>query len=122
MTDGVSYGWIPLTDPGWKFGDIVALEPNHIYPAQTDGFVFATAKIDADGPRGFIEIRTFNALGTQEPLYAACAVHNFRGTNKFIDRMTATLPVSRGKTWNASLTTTVGPVNANVYWMPVVPR
>jgi len=119
--EGVDKSWLPLNDPNWKFGQTQQMSPNERYPAATDGFAFATLQAGDSGSQGNLEIRTLNSQGADEQLLSACGVQFIPEGNQFISCSTCMLPISSGKTWSAVVTTRYGGVNADVYWMPLMP-
>lgn len=119
---GLNYtlGWIPMTDPNWKFGPMSKVDSGS-NPPQQDGFVIATLKADQDGARGYLEITTQDESGKTDPLYATCSVHNYAGHRRHIIRSTAILPVAASRKWTAKITPTYGSIDADIYWMPIAP-
>jgi hypothetical protein len=124
--DWISLRWLALDDPDWAFGAIRPMAINSAQPgrydAQEDGFVFGVLRTGQDGARGYLEIQAFDRTGGADPLFSACAVHHYSRQARLIDASSVMLPVSRGKSWTATVTSTYYEVAADIYWLPLVRR
>jgi len=113
--------WLPVSDPAFAFGSPQPMAPNTRYTAETDGFAFGQLGAGSDGSRGWLEIRTLDSAGQEEPLYAGCAGHLFMGDDHQMAMAGTLLPIPRGKDWLVKTFASWGSVDAEVFWIPVNP-